>query len=261
MPTDPATTTASPEGVASILARLLRLPELPEGWKRTWRFIIDGQEVTVNRHFVAFLESPGRPAIGWSFGLIDDGRFQYDGCCFTEFGGGGVAMAPFAIINEELWVFTTLQFRFLVGQIVDGFPRGYRPEGVDPRTHAMTEAMEEFFGTSAPGTTLHEPFALAGNPTYGASHICDTRPLPNEPKPGGHQFAIQLGDDCFEETLDNEGRPILKDGVFRPSDKLEALSRGRALRWWEAAECSEGVIHTGVLRLMATLRAKGITFK
>lgn len=154
-----------------------------------------------------------------------------------------------------------MQYRFLIGHAVDGFPRGYRPEGVEPHTHAMVEAMEEFFGTSAPGTTLHEPFPLAGNPVYGASHICDYRPLPNEPHPGGHQFAIQIGEDCFEEHLDKEGRPILKKDVFRPSDKLEALNQGKALRWWEAAECSESVITTSVLRLMATLRAKGVAFQ
>lgn len=218
------------------------------------------------RHPLLVTSSPiwkkkGRPAIGLSFGLVDDINYQYDGWCFTEFGGGGVAMVPYAIINEELWVFTTMQYRFLIGHAVDGFPRGYRPEGVEPHTHAMVEAMEEFFGTSAPGTTLHEPFPLAGNPVYGASHICDYRPLPNEPHPGGHQFAIQIGEDCFEEHLDKEGRPILKKDVFRPSDKLEALNQGKALRWWEAAECSESVITTSVLRLMATLRAKGVAFQ
>lgn len=247
-----------PESIDSILARLQRLPDLPKGWTPTWRFIADDGELIVKRRLVAFLEVPGRPAIGISFGLVDDGRFQYDGCCFTEYGGGGVAMVPFALVNGILWVFTTIQFRFLIGHETDGFPRGYKPASVEAHTHAATEAMEEFFGTSAPGTTLYPPFALAGAPSYGASHICDTRPLPNEPRPGGYQFAIQLGADCF--SLDN-GRPILNEDVFRPTDKLESLRRGRSLRWFDAAECSEGVIHTGVLRLMATLRNKGIKFE
>ena len=255
MGTDPK----KPESTEQLLARLQRLPNLPDGCTRTWRFILDGKEIFVTRHFVAFLESEGRPAIGVSLGLIDDGRFQYDGFCFTEFGGGGVAMVPFALVNGILWVFTTLQFRYLIGHEVDGFPRGYKPAGVEPHTHAAVEAMEEFFGSSSPGTTLLEPFALAGSPTFGASHICDTRPLPTEPRPGGYQFAIQLNDDCF--SLDDSGRPILGDGLFRPTDKLECLRRGRALRWFEASECSEGVIHTGVLRLMATLRNKGVMFE
>ena len=253
--------TSTEAEIKAILLQRQRLPDLPPDWKPTWRFVADEREIVVRRHLVGFLDLPNRPALGVTFGLIHDRNFAYDGLCFTEFGGGGVAMVPFALLDGTLWVLTTLQFRFLIGHVVDGFPRGYKPPGVSAEEHAKTEAMEEF-GRSIFGSK-HKPFRLNGEVTYSASHILDTRPLPDEPNPGGNQFAIQHDRKCFEsgrgyQTLP---RPVLKSNIFSPEDKLEALSQGRVLRWWEAAECSEGVIHTGVLRLMATLRKQGITFR
>lgn len=249
-----------PESIEQLLARFQRLPNLPEGWERTWRFVIDGVEVPVTSHMVAFLESPGRPAIGWSYGLIDDGNFQYDGCCFTEFGGGGVAMVPFVILDGVLWFLTTLQYRFLVGHAIEGFVRGYKPPGIKAGSHALEEFVEEF-GTAVP--LEGRPFPLVGAPSFGATHIVDTRPLPNEPHPGGYQFGIQLSEDCFEprESGSREERPELKTGLFAPKDKLESLAQGNVLRWWEAAESSEAVVQVGALRVMATLRRNRIQFE
>lgn len=241
-----------------LLARFQRLPDLPAGWTPTWRFVGDDGEFVVKRRLVAFLDLPDRPAIGVSFGLINDRQRLYDGFCSTEFGGGGVATVPFVILGGMLWVLTTMQFRFLIGHAVDGFPRGYKPVGVSAKQHAETETREEF--GSAIFDSTFTLFPLSDNPSYGASHIVDTRPLPNEPRPGSYQFGIRLPEFLFESGWQDGTRPVLKASAFSPEDQLEALTQGRVLRWYEAAECAEGVIHTGTLRLMATLRRRGIAF-
>lgn len=257
-PTDPARPVLSPEDIADILFRRQRLPDLPEGFERTWRWIADDKELMVERHLVGYLSVPGRPDIGVSYGLINDGYFTYDGCTFSEFGGGGVATVPFAILRGKLWILTTLQRRYISGDnALDGVPRGYRPEGVSASEHALVEFAEEF-GTGA--ETIGPRFPLLGEPSLGATHILDHRPLPNEPKPGGYMFGIRLAESCFERRW-RDGRPVLKSGIFAPKDKLEWLAKGRILSWREAARCQDTVVPVGAIRLMDTLTEQGVRFK
>ena len=258
MSSDPARVVLSPEDIADILLHRQRLPDLPEGWKTTWRWIADGKELTVERHLVGWLSVPGRPDIGVSYGLIVDGTNPYDGCTFTEFGGGGVATVPFAILRGKLWILTTLQRRYLSGDTaLDGVPRGYRPEGVSASDHALVEFAEEF-GTGA--MTVGSRFPLLGEPSLGATHMLDHRPLPNEPKPGGYMFAVRLHESCFERQW-RDDRPVLKPGIFAPKDRLEWLAKGCVLTWREAARCQDTVVPVGAIRLMDTLTEQDVRFK
>lgn len=218
---------------------------------RSWRLIVDGQEVEFN-HAMLVLDVPGpKPKIAVECGLIDDGRYQYDGIRFVELGGGGVALVPFLIWNSELWVATTLQYRFLLGHEEPGFIRGYKPPDVPANEHILQEAVEEFGESVLAGG---HPFPLIGEPINSASHVIDTRPLPNEPNPGGYMFGVPLALDSLEFV---DGKPTIKELAFNPRDKLEALRKGRIMPWWEAIRHRDGVLATGVARLMSTLRERG----
>lgn len=236
----------------SELVRHSVLPPRPQGPEtRSWRLIVNGQEIEFDHALLVLdTDNPRKPKTAVECGLIDDGRYQYDGLRFVELGGGGVALVPYIILRGELWIATTLQYRLLLGREEPGLIRGYKPPGVAASEHVLTEAVEEFGKSVLAGG---EPFPLVGAPVNPASHIIDTRPLPNEPNPGGYMFGVPLSLDCID-LLD--GMPILKAEHYAPTDKLEALSRGRIMPWWEAVQYRDGVLATGTARLMATLHAR-----
>lgn len=233
--------------------RIRRLPDLPDGFTTTWILMVDGRRIPVRRGWSAVLDVPGRPTIGLSYGLINDGKFTYDGNCFTEWGGGGVLTVPFTIIKGVLWVLVADQYRYLVGRPIAALPRGYKPAGVAFAEHARVELGEELGDFAENG----KQFPLSPKPAYYATHIVDFRPVPGEPNPGGYQFGARLHPENF--VIEN-ARPLLKPGLFAPKDPLESIQEKPALRWHEAAQCEDSAVHTGVLRLMAWLRNHNIRF-
>lgn len=220
---------------------------------RSWRLVLDGREIDFN-HILLVLDdptNPHKPALAVELGLIDDGRYQYDGVRVVELGGGGVALVPFVILKGELWIGTIRQYRFLLGQEELGLPRGYKPRGVPANEHVLAEAVEEFGRSVLAGG---EVFPLVGVPVNPASHVLDTRPLPTEPNPGGYMFGVPLSPEMVTWP-DAEGPQIIAQ-AFAPTDKLESLTRGELLPWWDAVQCRDGVLAIGTARLMATLHLR-----
>lgn len=221
---------------------------------RSWRLVLNRCQECDFDHLLLVLDDPSnprKPTLALEAGGMNDGRYPYDGLRFVELGGGGVALVPYLIVADELWIATTRQSRLFLGEAQPGLIRGYKPPKVAADQHVLEEAVQEFGRSILAGG---QPFPLLGLPVNSASHIIDTRPLPNEPNPGGYMFGVPLAPDCIDLTSDG---PVLKDSIFEPSDKLESLFKGRILPWWEAVRCRDGVLPTGVARLMSTLRERG----
>lgn len=115
-----------------------KIEKLHEGIKPGWRLLVDGEPVEVNKMAVLINDRLGT----LTYGKSPSG--EYDQWAFHEAGGGGSAIVPYSIVDNQLFIGVVTQGRPLQSdRLVANVPRGFMDPGKSHFQAASSELAEE----------------------------------------------------------------------------------------------------------------------
>ena len=205
---------------------------------RSWRLRVNGEVVpTVER---LELEDP-------RFGCLTYGRTPagYDGWSFRVSHGGGVVIAPFAIVNGVLYVGVVEQLRHNQGGMVQNVPRGF----CEPRESYLQAAARELFEETGNRDGATICFPMQGEPVNQDSASFDT----SGDSEGVRFFAARITPDQLEPAdvglriRGSENEPI------SAAAREEQIASLRFIPWTEATHLGDMFTLAAVARLLAYL--------
>ena len=216
------------------------ITKIPEGLNHGWTI-----DVIPSIHLGRTLKfTASHPNFGTlSFGLRPEGGNAV-GWDWTEVGGGGSGVIPYAVLYGKLYIGLIAQNRpTMSDNQVWQIPRGFLNPNLTHLENAAAELTDEV-GIVNATTRLVE---LRGEPQNPNSTYFVTRD-------GGFRF---YGFQVAPEELDDKkkGNIAFKPGVFKPSSKMgEKITSCEFFHWEFAAQIADGFTNSGVARLLATYR-------
>lgn len=202
--------------------------------KRGWILLINGVEVKTPVEHVALVNQ--------KFGTLEYGQTPggYDSWCFSEIGGGGSVIVPYAIIDGVVYVGLVEQNRYTQGGKVWNLPRGFLSAGETHFGAAVRESGEEA------RFNLAERFAeLDGAPGNSNSAFFVT-----EGSSGVRFFRLTIREDEVEPASDGQPGYVFKRGVLVPQSKSgEQIFRSRFMTLRMATRVSDLFTRSGIAML------------
>lgn len=215
---------------------ILPIPE-EQQVKRDWVVEIDGKVLPQVGHIkISF------PVVGeFNYGLTPNG---WDGWSFCFSAGGGVVIAPYTIINDEIYIGVITESRYNLGGEIQNLPGGLVDEGETHYGAAVRELGEE----TGFKPNKRRVFQLDGAPMNFLSAYLETV---GEDE-GECVFAVEV---MREELEFNDGKLVFKTDIAKLSNeaKEENIIGCEFIHWKEAVKLRDGQTVATVARLLAHL--------
>jgi len=216
------------------------LEVIPEGMKRGWSLLVNGNPVPDVNQLVLF-----HPRFGaLYYGKSPSGN--YDQWTTHEVGGGGSVTVPFVLIEGALYIGTVTQPRPLqdTSGPVPNLPRGFLDPGESHFEAAMRETEEELGITAS-------SFELPGEPTNPNSTFFETW---GEGE-GVRFFGLELSENMVKAKGDEY---VFDEKLVKPVSKsAEGIMGASFIPWQQAALVGDMFTIAGVSRLVTYLESEG----
>lgn len=215
------------------MAAPTKLLPLAPNLRRGWRLAVDGIEVTPDAGLT--LEHPRFGAL--HYGWAPEG---YDTWTFTERGGGGAVITPYAVVDGDLLIGVVSQPRRNQGGAVWNCPRGFVDPGEPHAAAAVRELIEETGLVDVKG--LVELDGTPGNPN---SAFFETNA-----DQGVRFYALEVP--AARMQREERGWRVRTDAIDTTRiDASEGVHSLRFLPWTDVARLGDLLSVAAVARLLA----------